>query len=388
MKVLIDHQIFQNQRFGGISRYFFELMEDFRKRDLDFDLSLLYSNNEYIKGFANIQSESIDSAGYNDFLSGKEFRGKAFLYNLYKKTKPQVAPFRQQNLDNTIGKLKKGDFDVFHTTYYDDYFLDHLGGKPFVITVYDLIHQIYPEYFPLNIIDKNYNILDKASKIIAISESTKKDLIDYYGLPAEKIEVTYLASSLQAGSETIKIDDLPSKFILFVGNRTIYKNFYFFAEILSRVMKNHPDIELVCTGSKFSEEERTFINKLGIQNRVRNYFVNDAELIMLYKNAMFFAFPSMYEGFGIPILEAYENECPVLLAQNSSLEEIGGDAAHYFSSKSITSLENSLEELITNDLLRKTLVQKGKMRLQDFSWETTAEQTIEIYKEAIHATQR
>ncbi|WDF47287.1 glycosyltransferase family 1 protein [Chryseobacterium sp. KACC 21268] len=388
MKVLIDHQIFQNQKFGGISRYFFELMEGFRKSNVDFDLSLLYSNNEYIKGFENIQSESIHSAGYNDFLFGKEFRGKAFLYNQYKKTQPKVPSFRQQNLDHTISKLKKGDFDIFHTTYYDDYFLDHLNGKPFVITVYDLIHQIYPEYFPLNIVDKNYNILDKASKIIAISESTKNDLIDFYGLPAEKIDVTYLASSLDAGSEANNISNLPEKYILFVGNRTIYKNFYFFAEVLSRVLDNHPDIELVCTGSKFSKEEEFFIKKLGLQNRIKNYFVNDAELIMLYQKALFFAFPSMYEGFGIPILEAYENDCPVLLARNSSLEEIGGDAAHYFSSKSIKSLEKSLEQLISNQHLRTTLIEKGKLRLQDFSWKKTTEQTIKIYKEAINAAQR
>ncbi|MBU4024291.1 glycosyltransferase, partial [bacterium] len=160
MKILYDHQIFTSQKYGGISRYFYELVLEFSdSQGVDCEIPLLVSNNHYIsdKKFVN----------YVDLLPNKQFRGKIRIFNYL-------------NKPNTILKLKQQKFDVFHPTYYDPYFLKYIGNKPFVLTVYDMIHEKFSDMFsPTDKTTEQKRLLvEKATKIIAISQSTKKDLIE------------------------------------------------------------------------------------------------------------------------------------------------------------------------------------------------------------------
>lgn len=375
MRILFDHQIFQNQKFGGISRYFFELWQHFSQMGIRCEFTVRYSDNEYIRHLPDItrlEQFSIPKLS-------KHKLGKAAL-------KYFNGPLKLQRLaankEASIEALKHGNFDVFHTTYFDDYFLEHIGDKPFFITVYDLTHQIFPEYFPLNVLDKNFNLLNKASAILAISHSTKRDLIQFFDIPAEKIFVTHLASNLKSTKPNeVFLQKLPEKYVLFVGNRTAYKNFYFFAEVFAKLAKEHPNLHLVCTGSKLNGAEKNFLSNLGIANKVHTHFVDDNTLALLYQNATCFVFPSLYEGFGIPLLEAFENNCPVLASNTSSLPEVGGNGALYFNPKHFKEMFDCLKKVIESQPLRQNLINSGLEQVAKFSWQNTAKETLKIYQQ-------
>ena len=352
--------------------------------EIEIELSLLYSDNVYIQNFVNLFEKKSNSDHYSKSFGGLEFRGKHRLYKLFLEKKHRLLNYNQINKEHTIKKLKEGNFDIFHATYYDDYFLEYIGNKPFVITVHDLIHQIFPEYFLGNNIDKNTILLKQASKIIAISHSTKKDLIEFYDIPEDKISVIYHASSLVQKNQLKKdfIEKIPKEFILFVGSRSNYKNFYFLVEAFAKLSDKFPSLNLVCTGTLFNSNEEKFLKNLNVRNRVTQLFVNDDELIYLYKNAKCFVFPSLYEGFGIPILEAFENKCCTLLANNSSFFEIGGNGALYFESKNITSLISELEKILLDNQIREKLVENGLQQInKNFSWKKAATETLNVYTE-------
>jgi len=392
MKILFDHQIFEYQKFGGISRYFFELLHCFQENKIaEWELPIQYSNNEYLlhlQGIGQISPIPVERDPYTDFLFGYNFKGKDKIYriaNLIAPLKPPVN-FSQANKDLVIEKLKKGDFDVFHPTYYDSYFIDFIGNKPFVITVYDLIHEIFPEYSLGDVNIKSDVLFKRANKIIAISESTKKDLINVLGINENKIVVNHLASSLGTfvSLEPNKLlNIIPTKFLLFVGNRTIYKNFYFFAQLFAAISKDYNDLYLVCTGKDFDAEEIGFLERIGIKEKVRHFYVNDNELSYLYKNAFAFVFPSLYEGFGIPILEAFSFGCPVLASASSSITEVGGDAVLYFNPKNAESMVDALKLILEDENYRNDLISKGYNQLSKFSWLKTTEATLAIYNDII-----
>lgn len=367
MRVLYDHQIFI-QNYGGISRYFFELMRHFKSDpDIDFKLSLKFSNNHYLS--------NLNYLNYSKFLEGISFKGKARLINFI-------------NRINTIYNLKKEKFDIFHPTYYNPYFLKHIGDKPFVLTVYDMIHEKFSDYFPEKDKTSNYKkiLCQKASKIIAISENTKKDLISLFRIPEYKIKVIYLASSIQDINPTKNIKlSLPEKYILFVGNRSGYKNWEFFIRSSHTVLKDYKDISLICAGGgKFNKNEMKLLKDLDVTDKVLHIPISSDEMLSyLYKNAYCFVFPSLYEGFGIPVLESFSCNCPVVCSNTSSFPEIAKDAALYFNPKSEKSIQNAIDIILNDKKLRTGLINAGKERVKEFSWEKCTYETKIVYNEII-----
>lgn len=392
MKILFDHQTFDLQNFGGISRYFYELIAEFDKDEhIDWELSIRYSNNLYLKNLSFFNDRllpKIDRAeALKKFLWGKAFRGKERLYNIQAKFAPQnVTDHSGQNKLLSIEKLKEGNFDIFHPTYYDDYFIDYIGSKPYVLTVYDLIHQIFPEYFLYDAKDKNKNLFDKASKIIAISENTKADLVNIFDVEESKVVVTHLANSLQKspGIDNGKFKTkLPEKYLLYNGNRDLYKNFLFFSQVFAVISRKEKDLQVVCTGPPFNNDELYFFKKLGIENCMHHAYINDVELACLYDNALAFIFPTMYEGFGLPVLEAFNLGCPVLVSNTSSIKEIGGDAVIYFEPKNAVSIITAVQKVLHDPELRKDLIDKGYEQVKKFSWEKTASETKKVYQQVV-----
>jgi len=388
MKILYDHQVFESYKVGGIPRYFFELLRylDLHKA-IDFELPILYSSNEHLLSYEPFRKKIKGSSDfYNDFMGGLDFKGKWWLFNLYKR---RLMPngHHAQNQKLTIQRLKEGDFDIFHPTNYDTYFLDHIGNKPYVITHYDMIFEIFPEYFSLR--DKtaaNKKILmQHAHSIISISERSKQDLVDYYGIAPEKIKVIYLANSLNPNEASPVDPPVPEKYILYVGTRPIYKNFYFFIQSVAELLHKDKELHVVCTGKAFSADELFFLDKLGVSKQVHNRYVNDASLAHLYKKARVFIFPSLYEGFGIPILEAFSCSCPVALSNASCLPEIAGEAAVYFDPKNARSIIDSVSRIIYDAETARQFVEKGHQRLKNFSWEKMALETLNFYKDALES---
>lgn len=354
VSVLYDNQIFCLQKIGGISRYFYELI----KRNENSILPLLYTENFYLK------------ESKKNILKSKFIKIINFLINkVY-----------------MIFVLKTKNYDIFHPTYYDSYFLNLNIKTPFVITVYDMIHEIYGDSFFAN--NKTTTILkrklcEKADGIIAISEKTKEDIINYFNINPDKIKVIYLGSNLNKNIKDIK---LPKKYILFTGGRKGYKNFDLFLKSISKILIEDKDLYLVCTGESFTNKEIENMKKLKIENKVHQILANDDEMYTIYYNAECFVFPSLYEGFGIPILEAFEAGTPLVLSNTSCFPEIAGDAGEYFDPINEKSIETAIKNVLYDPIQKMKLIKNGKERLKKFNWDKTSKETLEFYESILKKT--
>lgn len=363
MNVLYDHQTFSLQDYGGISRYFFELIKRFGDDEIHCHVSLLFTNNAYL----NKNSYK----GVYPFFPGQHFPGKNTVKKYF-------------NQGQSVLNLKKQRFDIFHPTYYDPYFLNYLKGKPFVVTFLDIIHEKFADkYEALGHDRKIYShkkiLLENAAKVIAISQCTKEDITDIFGTDSSKIEVIHLGSSFNAiQAKAARVFQNP--YLLFVGNRDLYKNFDFFLRSVAGLLKGSK-IYLVCAGGgEFTTAELNLISKLGLKELVKHLSINDIILLNLYQNALAFVFPSLYEGFGIPILEAFSCGCPCLLSTGGSLREVAGDAAQYFDPENPGSIQDAFSAVIDNHLTRDNLIAMGYERLKLFSWDKTYKKTIQLYQ--------
>jgi glycosyltransferase involved in cell wall biosynthesis len=161
----------------------------------------------------------------------------------------------------------------------------------------------------------------------------------------------------------------------------MYKNFNYFVTAIADLLVNN-NLKLICAGGGiFTTQESNLLQSLNIQHKVifKN-IVNDDILANYYAHALFFCFPSIYEGFGIPVLEAFACGCPVLLSNGGSLPEIGGDAALYFQPTNKDSLLTQANKLLSDELFRKRLVEKANTRLHDFSWDKTYQSHLKVYE--------
>jgi glycosyltransferase involved in cell wall biosynthesis len=373
-KIIIDPQIFILQDFGGISRYFIELCNQFEQTNkIKVILPILYTDNLYYK----------DSRYFQE-----SFQNKNHLLIRFSKIFRPFIPrkLKRKSINRTADLLDNQKFDLFIPTYYDPYFLTHLKNKPFVLTVHDMIHELYPQYFDdADIVIKSKSaLIARATKIIAVSENTKKDLLNIYpNVDPKKVEVIYLAHTINDGS-SVKIKNIPEQYILFVGKRDVYKNFFFFLEAVTPILKEKPDLYVFCAGGNpFTKEELIIINNLGIAKQLLQKNFYDIELTAYYKNALCFVFPSEYEGFGIPILESMASGCPVVLTNYSSFPEIAGDAGIYFELNNKTDLRNKVISAISDSTFRQSHIFKGITQASKFSWKKTAEATLNVYQMAL-----
>jgi len=391
MKILYDHQIFSLQTYGGISRYFCELMYYFNTYGhVNFDLATSYSNNSHLKSslFLKHPLKKI-SDNKKDFLYGIDFQGKGLIFK-FLKTLGFFKDYYKLNRNVSISFLKKSDFDIFHPTYYDPYFINYIDKTPFVLTIHDMIHELYPHYTWC--FDKTTRwkkkLAQKAKKIIAVSKNTKTDIIKFYNINEDKIKVIYHGNPINMHyNNTVNNEinlNLPPKYILFIGNRGLYKNFYTFILAVAPLLNKDRDLNVICAGGrKFNNKEINFLIKTGVKEQIHYLNINDETLSFLYKKALAFVFPSLYEGFGFPIIEAFSCRCPVLLSNSSSFPEVASDAAVYFDANDEDSIKDTIEKVIYNNELREQLILKGIERGNFFTWEKAANETINLYEEII-----
>ena len=357
MKVLYDYPSV-DMAYGGVARYVCEIMKELHN-DIEVKTSILVSDNVYIKELPFIKIRS--------FITDKNFKGKD----------------KGQRLINTVYsnyKVLMNNFDIFHATYSDAYFLIKVK-KPLVVTIHDMINEKLSEYriSHANHIESKKNLIYKSTHIIAVSENTKKDILEIYPVNPDKITVVHHGPPEPA--KQIYKNEL-GNYILYVGRRTRYKNFNFFVESIVPLLSASPDLKLVCIGPSFNGDEKEFLNKSGILKQAVSIGVSDDVLYSIYRHALVFVFPSIFEGFGIPILEAFANECPVCLSDSSCFPEIAGDAAMYFNPADSNSIRESIQKIITDKNLANTLRKKGLERLSLFSWQKAARETYDIYKKA------
>ena len=369
MTVLYDHQAFTGHVYGGVARYFYELIRSYNQdHRITVDLPLLYSNNDYIRGKLFIPHHR-----YERWAENRLANQAVSLLNRY----------------HSIQRIREGHFDVFHPTYYHKYFLDDLGDKPFVLTFHDATSERYSQRFPdvgHHLPELKKKLLQRADRIIAVSEFSKLELQRFFGVSPERITVIHLGTSLGNGiTEVAKhVSPEPFPYVLYVGKRPLYKNFDGFFRAMQPVMHRHKDIHIVCAGGgEFSREEQTAFRTAGLTARIHYRPATDESLLQLYQRARAFVFPSLNEGFGIPVLEAFRGGCPALLSDRSSLPEVGGSAATYFDPENVESITAAVEQVVFDDALRAEMSRRGRERLTLFSCEKTAAQTLSIYQSLV-----
>lgn len=283
--------------------------------------------------------------------------------------------------------------DVFFTpTHYGPRFT----SVKTVISIMDLSFIYYPQLFSKKDLYqlKNWTKFSakKAAKIFTISKASKNDIIKIYGKDKDDVVVTYPGireseSSSKVGkvSKVESMQDLKKKFgidspyILFVGTIQPRKNLTRLIEAFSKISKNN--MELVIVGKKgwLYEEILDAPKRFGVSDKVKFLdFVENEDLPYLYKHAVCFVLPSLYEGFGLPVLEAMKYGCPVLISNTSSLPEAGGDAAVYFNPEDVNDIAEKINKVIMDEKIQEEMRKKGFLQVKNFSWEKTARQTLSV----------
>ena len=368
MKVAFDHQIFSEQAYGGVSRYFFEVAKRIGKFDcyrVDI-LSPLFVNN-YL----------------NDDRSLK-------VWGMHVNQLPRPRRVAQAlNSELVRWKLSRLQPDIVHETYYLGRRLASPKSRT-VVTVYDMIHEKFPQYFPGD--DKTRQVkkiaVDRADHVICISENTRQDLIDILRVPREKTSVTHLAHTpcLQNGRPPEQLRVRP--YVAYVGSRAGYKNFIGLIHAFGVSSYLRGNFSIVCFGGgSLTAAEREQMARAGLQaNRVILMNGADELLFSVYREAAAFVYPSLYEGFGLPPLEAMAAGCPVVCSRTSSLPEVCGDAAEYFDPTQPESIAASIESAVATNDRRQQLIALGLKQIGKFSWDLCARQTAAIYEQLLQGS--
>lgn len=382
MKILYDYQAFQMQKIGGVSNCFAELISNLPK-SVDWEIGLKQSDNIHLRDKKLITDLKHNSLTSENFISNKHYLGKGTLFKFLNEHFKCFPSSEHINRKHSIKLLKEQNFDIFHPTFFDPYFLPYLGSKPFVLTIHDFITDKFRQDDKQTFWRKI--LAPKAAQIIAVSETTKLDAINILKVPRQKISVIYHGVSIPHDTTYNRIVD--GNYFLFVGRRQTYKNFKPMVKAMAKFLNANSNYKLVCTAGDFDKEETDLFKKLGVRNQIIHVFASYDELLSLYKYAKAFIFPSLYEGFGIPILEAYAMQCPVMLSEESCFPEIAGDAALYFR---LNEKENTLSDLLIkfskmsqSDITQ--LIKKQNKQLQKYSWKKSAQQLAEVYKEVLHS---
>jgi glycosyltransferase involved in cell wall biosynthesis len=369
MKIAYDPQIFCLQIYGGVSRYFCELASVVSKSSLiDIKIIAPFSINKYL--------DSIDGKLIWGFSSPR-IRSLKNIFRL-------IGIF--------LGHLYLLLFNpkIIHETYYFPYALGPKNAKR-VLTIYDMIHEKFPVDNLLLDRTSYYKSLavSRADHIICISEATKKDLIELLEVDERKITVIYLGYFFKKiiinEHKILCMQQIPSNFLLYVGQREGHKNFKNFVSAYSLSEKIHKKYNILCFGGEvFNADELNFFGEKGIaKENFLQLSGNDETLAFLYQRAAALVYPSLYEGFGIPPLEAMNYDCPVICSRAGSIPEVVGEAGEYFNPENIEEMKTSIENVLFIPARRLELVNLGRERITLFSWERCATETMKVYHQVI-----
>lgn len=283
-------------------------------------------------------------------------------------------------------RVKYTPRDLAHPTYYEMLSPGALRAfrGPVVITVHDMIHELFA-----NTVDPDRRLarakaacIERADAILCNSAHTRGDLVSHFPTAAEKCVVTPLASSMSVDESALAAATRPARpFFLHVGGREAYKNFPFLLRAWAEYRALRPDAQLLVVGRQWLPAELALLAELKIQDSVvHRGELDDAHLALLYRQSLALIYPSLYEGFGIPPLEAMRCGTAVLCSRTSSLPEVCGDAPLYFDPADRDSLLAQMLSVTESEDVRQACISRGATQAQHFSWERTAAQTWDVYR--------
>lgn len=365
IRVAYDHQIFTSQKYGGISRYFARLAPEVSLLGPQVGIFTPKITNEYLN---QVSPDLVPSSRLCQLLPSIPWR--------FRRWRLAVDSW------TTRQRLLRWKPDVVHETYYQSKTVAP-ARTAVVVTVYDMIHELFAEQFAVSNPTSHLKrmAVERADHVICISENTRRDLIEIFNIPFEKTSVIYLASD-HVVFAPIKDALLRRPFIFFVGDRGGYKNFSNVVRAMAGSTSLRRDFDLVAFGGpEFTEEEEKLILKVGLsRQQIRRETGDDRKLQACYREASVFVYPSLYEGFGLPPLEAMAAGCPVAASNASCIPEVAGNGAEFFLPSDPGSIARTLERVAYDSELRAALIKAGHERTRQFSWKKCAEETLEVYR--------
>jgi len=361
--VRFDTDVFSFQSEGGISRYFAELLRHLPRQGIDARIFAPAHMNRHLAmlPFARTHGFAIPAALRN----GASRRVAALLLRIA----DQLA-------------VRLGSHDLLHLTYYRRRYPTSSGV---VTTVVDMIPELFPEQFRgWNPHPGKLRQIRESRVVLAISDATRRDILRLLPDLQTKVVVTPLAVDVGRFEVAERRPGVSENRLLYVGRREGYKNFEMFSRAAARILERRPSLRLLCVGGgAFSAGELAPFVERGCAERVRQRSVAETALPRIYAESLALIVPSLYEGFGLPVLEAFAGSCPAVLSDAGALPEVAGDAALYFRATEEDDLERAVEEVLSRPELRKELRSKGRDRVREFSWERTAEATARAYRSVL-----
>lgn len=365
MRIAFDQQVFLLQEYGGISRYVCSLASQ-------------------LNAMPEVEAKIFAPLHYNGSMGSLSKRSAWAVRVPHIPKTFRLVEFVSRHAAHIAASMYAPD--IYHETYYstDDY---RPGRAKRIVTVYDMIYERFPSQFSGGqLTEAKKAAVSRADHVLCISESTRRDLIEIFGVAPDRISVVYLGFDelsvpATVNGSTVRLTG-SRPYLLYVGSRGGYKNFdsLLRAFASSTYLKAH--FSIYCFGGgAFSHEELDLIQGLKLSNEhISQFNGSDGTLALLYKNAAAFVYPSRYEGFGIPPLEAMSSDCPVIASNTSSIPEVVGDAGEYFDPNNHESIRVAIESVLESPTRRDNLVIRGRARCTEFSWARCANETLTIYR--------
>lgn len=366
IRLLYDHEFFNAFPYSGITRYFHEVIRRVTV-DPDFRASLFmgFHLNKY-----GVEAD------------------RHLLERFFGVARPRIPRTARAftALNNALFPIfaRRSRADVFHQTYYAPLYPEFRGKR--VITVHDLTYEIMPDLFPGGREASRLmrEAVARADGIISVSDSTKRDLVRILGVPEARIRTIHHGNSLRIDPGPRQ--QVPGDYLLYVGQRVPHKNFGTLLRAYALNARLAGAHRLVCFGGNpFTPAELAEIRALGAEGKVMQLSGPDSLLANLYKHARLLAYPSLYEGFGLPLIEAMGFGCPIVASGVSSLPEVACKAALYFDPRSEEELSAALERVVSDGGLRAELSAAAIARAADFSWDRCARGHMDLYREVAGA---
>ena len=358
MRVAMDEQIFAIQRYGGISRLFYELAKQFTTTPV-----------------LGVELLPIKAPIVNQYvLENPELAAALHIHPAKSSIRALANYFSHRT--NAQGA------HVVHNTFYLPHGLAGARGAKRVVTIHDMIPELLPKTRRrLDLLTMKRRYVHQADHIICVSAATRGDLIRLYPEITAPISVVHHGVDPVFTPNIPKWSDLPEHYILFVGNRDQYKDADILLRAFATFAKEFTETTLLFVGGgDFTTKEFKLMQSLGITQRVSQRSLPDAEMSSAYCNSLFTVFPSRFEGFGLPALESMASGTATILANATSLPEVGGDAALYFESGDVSDLTQKMITLAEDQGLNNQLAQAGITQAARFSWAKCAVETAAVYQ--------
>lgn len=347
-----------------------------------------------VKGLEKIDSEN----EYVIFLRSENFDDYTPAQKNFTKKKADFSWYSLEEQTKLPRLLDQHNFDLVHFPHFN---VPLLYRKPFVVTIHDLIIMHFPTKRATTLGPVKYALkqfgyrrvinhaVKDSSHVITVSEFSKKDITKHFAITENSVSVTYQSTFENEGNvapfeNLSKKFNIPQPFFLYVGNVYPHKNIERGLKAFKAFQKNNPEVHFVLVGKEdyFFKRTKEFVKDMGIPNVIFTGFVDDEELNGLYASAEIYFFPSLYEGFGLPPLEAMSHGLPVVSSNKTCMPEILGEAAEYFDPEDVDNIAENLERVYADRDLQKNMSENSLKQVQKYSWEQCAKETLEVYKKA------